>query len=184
MEDVAMKRFLLLVTLCLVTSPLFADSYSVYSLLIGEGESVGAKVQLFPNVVTSTLAFHVPGEGQFFSTLPFQTVFTGPVTVSSMTWTLTLPSPAAPMVISFAPFTCSGPCSQTAKFIIPTKPYYTHYNAASLTVNVNGSAQTFPFQFIVVVPEPATLLLMGTGIVGIGARRYRAAKKSGGEGGI
>jgi|SRR5215813_3115513 len=43
-----MPRFLLVIALCFVSGQLFADSYYVYSMLTGEGEVFGAKVQLFP----------------------------------------------------------------------------------------------------------------------------------------
>ena len=48
----------------------------------------------------------------------------------------------------------------------------------TFTATVNGVSETFHFQYLpLVTPEPATMSLLGTGIVGIAWRKYRQKRQ-------
>jgi PEP-CTERM motif len=48
--------------------------------------------------------------------------------------------------------------------------------SGTLTVHFNDEIETFNFHYLSNVPEPVTLVLVGTGLVGIGWQKYRAKK--------
>ena len=132
---------------------------------------------LVPGANPLIAAVREPWMPQNMSNLSFAEVWHGPVTTSVLTYTLTLDNLPAPLIFDVGPGgTCdAGDTCVLAGigFSVPTT--FTPVSG-TLTVHFNDEIETFNFHYLSNVPEPVTLVLVGTGLVGIGWQKYRAKK--------
>ena len=166
-----MKRLAFVFAVLLVSSLVFADSITIYGNTPPAylHPKLGGPVLL--NTTTEPLLPAYPNLDVVTSSLFFTETFSLGEVISSLSWTLS--TKGTTNTITFSPQTCmTSTCSLTGTFSVPHFP--STVAPATLTVNLNGTKETFAFEWKTVVPEPATLLLLSTGLLGVGWRKYRA----------
>ena len=160
-----MKRFALVVTLLFVTLPAFADSIT-FTTFADRGN--GDFVPLGPGLNPLLIAFDAGGG---IYTLSFESD-SGPLGTAMLLSTLTLPG----FQSTRGPFTfqCNAAaCSVIFGFIVPKSDTITQ---GVLSVTLNGVTEIYNFHYMTSLypaPEATSLLLLGTGLVGIGWLKYR-----------
>lgn len=151
-----MKRLLLLALF--LATPAFAATMNTFALQSGGNAAVQMILGQNP-LLTDTFA-----GTSMLSTYPNALVFeTSLAPIGSFTISFSLSIGGQQFNIPIASDTCTNSlgCGILATFNMPT---FYHPTAGTLTVNVNGSGQTFDFMFQSAVPEPTSLLLLGTGL--------------------
>ena len=161
-----MKRLLLLAIF--LATPAFAATMNTFALQSGGNAAVQMILGQNP-LLTDTFA-----GTSMLSTYPNALVFEtslAPIGSFTISFSLSIGGQQFNFVLP-PPNSCTNPsgCSVLASFNIPT---FYHPTEGTLTVNVNGSAQTFDFMFQSPVPEPTTLLLFGTGLAATAGWRFR-----------
>ena len=166
-----MKRLVLISLLfaLLFVSPAFAATMNTFA-----SQKAGNQlVQLIPGrdpLLTDTFA----GTGTFPNELVFETQL-APIGTFTISYSLTIGG----QQFNFSPpppTSCTNPagCFVLADF---TMPKFYRPTAGTLVVNFDGSAQTFDFTFQSAVPEPTSLLMLGTGLGIVGWWRSRKLRR-------
>jgi len=164
-----MKRWMLIALL--FTTPAFAASMNIYASQQG-GTNL---IQMIPGelpLLTTTYA-GTALQNTFPTALIFQTNI---APVGTFTLAMSLNIGGQQFTLPTATYSCttSPSCFFDSTFVLPT---FFHATQGTLTVNVNGSVSTYGFVFQSPVPEPGTLLLVGTGILAMSSRKQRNKAK-------
>jgi PEP-CTERM motif len=159
-----MKRILLIALL--LATPAFAATMRTFA--IQGGNTLVPLNAGDPMALTTTFA-GTPMQNTYPNALVFQTDL-GPIGAGTITFTLSIGGQTLPTITET--YNCvvlggSG-CSISADF---TMPNIYHSTPGTLVVDVNGSSTTFDFTFHSAVPEPTSMVLLGTGLGAIVWRR-------------
>jgi hypothetical protein len=167
-----MKRLVLISLLfsLLLVSPAFAATMNTFASQKGGSQLI----QLIPGldpILTNTFA-GTPMQGKFPSDLVFETLL-APIGSFTISFSMTIGGQQFNIPVATYSCTNSGGCGVSADFTMPT---FYHPTSGTLVVNFGGSAQTFSFTFQSAVPEPTSLLLVGSGLAVFGwwkSRKFR-----------
>jgi hypothetical protein len=160
-----MKHLAVLVILLFAALPACADSITVNTFALQANpirlEALGPGL----DPILAPTSIHGGQRGLVFDTSlgPIgSVVFTSTINLMGMRYTLD------PITIR-----CSATCGVGYGFLVPVSYKMVR---GTLSLTLNGVTETYDFRYQSAVPEPGGVLLLGTGLVGIGWRKYAAGR--------
>jgi hypothetical protein len=162
-----MKLLTLPAVLLFAVLPAFADSFNVFMLQVAP-DGHQTEIPLTPNGNPLIHSFGPPFEVQV-DVPSFVTPIADPIVSVSVI----LGGQALPLFQTDLDTCPPGPCGFGVALVTPFFP--TTVNGV-VTVTINDQSETFNFRyFTATTPEPASLLLFGTGLAAVVWRKHRQA---------
>lgn len=164
-----MKNWMLASVLLVLSLPAFANSVGFTDLLTMSVDS--GNTQLTPGI-DQLLTLSRIGSASYveFDVSPG---LPGPYSMS-MSWTLLLPN-QAPQVLDFSGscYPAGNTCGWLGSFLVPNSYQPVPFTlTVELTVGSTTLTETFNERYISTVPEPGSILLLGTGVLAVAWRKW------------
>jgi hypothetical protein len=161
-----MKCHGILIILLFVALPACADSIIVNTFALQENpirlEALGPGL----DPVLAPMVIHGGQRGLVFDTS------LGPI--GSVVFSSTINLMGSQYRLDPITIQCSATCAVGYGFFVPMSYKMVR---GTLSLTLNGLTETYDFRYQSAVPEPGGVLLLGTGLIGIGWRKYAASGK-------
>jgi len=158
-----MKFLAVLIILLFAALPACADSIIVNTFALQENpirlEALGPGL----DPVLAPMIIHGEGRGLVFDTS------LGPI--GSVVFSSTINLLGSQYTLDPITIQCSATCAVGYGFLMPMSYKMVR---GTLSLMLNGVTETYDFRYQSAVPEPGGVLLLSTGLVGIGWRKYAA----------
>jgi PEP-CTERM motif len=164
-----MKNWILASVLLVSSLPAFANSVALtdsFTMYVDSGST---------HLITGTDQLLILSRFGSTSNLEFDVApsLVAPYAVS-MSWTLLLPN-QAPQVLDFSGncYPAGNTCGWVSSFLVPNRYQPVPFTlTVQLTIGSNTLTETFHDHYVSTVPEPGSMLLLGSGLVAVAWRKW------------